>query len=98
MGPIKEVWPMDDRPQAADLLDLAREVVAAAAALARTMRERGVADVSTKSTDTDVVTAADRAVERQVIEALRAARPDDAVLGEEGGSSGAAGPVRWILD
>jgi myo-inositol-1(or 4)-monophosphatase len=92
---------MDKAPEAADLLDLAREVVAGAATLARTMRERGVADVSTKSTDTDVVTAADRAVERQVMAALRAARPGDAVLGEESGTAapvGAAGPVRWILD
>jgi myo-inositol-1(or 4)-monophosphatase len=61
------------------------------------MRRRGVDDVSTKSSDTDVVTGADRAVERLVTEALRAERPADAVLGEESGSTGDA-PVRWILD
>ena len=48
----------------------------------------------TKSTDTDVVTAADRAVERQVVEALRAERPGDGVLGEEYGDSARYGPAR----
>ncbi|GGJ77680.1 hypothetical protein GCM10010123_04650 [Pilimelia anulata] len=80
------------------LLDLALEVVAAAGATARAMQP-GVGGVSTKSTPTDVVTAADRAVERQVVAALRAARPDDRVLGEEYGASGAAGAgVEWVLD
>jgi myo-inositol-1(or 4)-monophosphatase len=68
------------------------------------MRAQGVAGVTTKSTDTDVVTAADRAVERQVVAALREARPYDRVLGEEFGAGDAAlggtggSPVRWVLD
>jgi myo-inositol-1(or 4)-monophosphatase len=85
----------------AALLALALEVVRPAAVLARTMRADGVADIATKSTETDVVTAADRAVERQVVAALRAARPADRVLGEEFGTEGAArgsSPVRWVLD
>jgi myo-inositol-1(or 4)-monophosphatase len=49
------------------------------------MRAEGVEGVSTKSTATDVVTAADRAVERETIAALRACRPHDAFLGEESG-------------
>ncbi|HEX7743920.1 MAG TPA: inositol monophosphatase family protein, partial [Micromonosporaceae bacterium] len=70
---------------------------------ARSMRADGVSGVATKTTDTDVVTAADRAVERQVVAALRALRPFDGVLGEEYGRAGADGPgpdpeVRWILD
>ena len=71
-----------------------------AAATARRMRAEAITDVQTKSTDTDVVTAADRAVERQVVEALRAERPGDSVLGEEYGDSAepVAGAVRWILD
>ena len=50
----------------------------------------GVDPVATKSTLTDVVTAADRAVERQVRGAICAARPGDVVLGEEygGGENG----------
>jgi myo-inositol-1(or 4)-monophosphatase len=93
-----------------DLLDLARAVVRPAADLALRMRVQGVGGLSTKSTDTDVVTAADRAVERQVVEALSAARPGDTLLGEEyggvvlgevpGTGGGRAGErrVRWILD
>jgi myo-inositol-1(or 4)-monophosphatase len=87
-----------------DLLALAVGVAREAAATARRMRDEAITDVETKSTDTDVVTAADRAVERQVIEALRAARPGDGVLGEEYGDSAGPEPgagrgaVRWVLD
>jgi len=83
-----------------DLLEIAVGIVREAAATARRMRAEAITDVQTKSTDTDVVTAADRAVERQVVAALRAARPGDAVLGEEYGDTGtpAPGTVRWVLD
>ncbi|GAA1811598.1 inositol monophosphatase [Planosporangium flavigriseum] len=86
-------------PAAADLLDIAVAVARRAADLARSMRDRGVEGISTKSTDTDIVTAADRAVEQQVIEDLRIRRPDDAVMGEESGAvDGRDSRVRWILD
>jgi myo-inositol-1(or 4)-monophosphatase len=86
-----------------DLLTLAVRVAREAAATARRMRAEAITDVETKSTDTDVVTAADRAVERQVVAAIKAVRPADGVLGEEYGNSaapaaGAAGAVRWVLD
>jgi myo-inositol-1(or 4)-monophosphatase len=87
----------------AELLELAVRIARDAAASARRMRDEAITDVSTKSTDTDVVTAADRAVERQVVEELRRQRPDDGVLGEEYGTAGDGAPlppgaVRWILD
>ena len=41
--------------------------------------------VSTKSSPTDVVTEMDRAAEKLIIAEIRAARPGDAFLGEEGG-------------
>jgi myo-inositol-1(or 4)-monophosphatase len=83
-----------------ELLAIAVRVAREAAATARRMRAEAITDVQTKSTDTDVVTAADRSVERQVVEALRRERPGDGVLGEEYGDSTAAQPgaVRWILD
>jgi myo-inositol-1(or 4)-monophosphatase len=84
--------------QPAELLALAVSVVRDAAALASSMRAQGVAAVATKSTATDVVTAADRAVERHVRDALLAARPSDVVLGEEYGGGQGQAPVRWILD
>jgi myo-inositol-1(or 4)-monophosphatase len=83
-----------------ELLGIAVRIAREAAATAWRMRAEAIHDVQTKSTDTDVVTAADKAVERQVVEALRAERPGDGILGEEYGDS--AGPtgasVRWILD
>ena len=73
--------------------DLARE----AGALAMQMRA-GIGVLDTKSSPTDVVTAADQAVERLLVEALAKARPDDGLLGEEGaGSTGTSG-VRWVID
>jgi myo-inositol-1(or 4)-monophosphatase len=47
----------------------------------------------------DFATAADVEAERAILGVLRAARPDDAVLGEEGGRQGAAGAAReWLVD
>jgi myo-inositol-1(or 4)-monophosphatase len=86
-------------PEPGRLLAIAVAVVRPAAELASRLRRSGVRQVSTKSTATDVVTAADKAVERQAVDALRAVRPHDGVLGEESGTVAAgAGRVRWILD
>lgn len=47
----------------------------------------------------DFATAADLEAEQAILDVLRAARPDDAVLGEEGGQRGAADAVRqWLVD
>ncbi|MEV6112880.1 inositol monophosphatase family protein [Streptomyces sp. NPDC052109] len=47
----------------------------------------------------DFATEADFAAERAILDVLRAARPDDAVTGEESGCSGAAGAHRrWLVD
>jgi myo-inositol-1(or 4)-monophosphatase len=83
-----------------ELLEIAIRVAADAAATAARMRAQAITQIDTKSTVTDVVTAADRAVEQQVVAALRAVRPGDAILGEEFGDNGAVTPgqVRWIVD
>ncbi|MEV0940207.1 inositol monophosphatase family protein [Micromonospora wenchangensis] len=86
-------------PTARELLGIAVAVAREAAGTAARMRAEGVSVAATKSTATDVVTAADRAVERQVLAALRAVRPDDVVLGEEyGGAEAGTGGVRWVVD
>lgn len=59
-------------------------------------------DIETKSSPTDVVTVLDRASEQLIRERIRAARPGDRILGEEGGEqpgerSGDSG-VRWVVD
>ncbi|MBT2365889.1 inositol monophosphatase family protein [Streptomyces sp. ISL-10] len=47
----------------------------------------------------DFATAADVEAEKAILGVIRAARPDDAVLGEEGGQQGAVGAVRqWLVD
>ncbi|CAM5235144.1 Fructose-1,6-bisphosphatase/inositol-1-monophosphatase [Streptomyces tendae] len=47
----------------------------------------------------DFATAADVEAEEAILGVIRAARPDDAVLGEEGGQRGAADAVRqWLVD
>jgi myo-inositol-1(or 4)-monophosphatase len=93
-------------PDFMDLLKTAVEIARRAADTAGRMRAEAVSStIDTKSTITDVVTAADRAVERQVAEELRTLRPGDALLGEEYGESAdhaagtaSGGGVRWIVD
>lgn len=47
----------------------------------------------------DFATAADVEAEEAILGVIRAARPDDAVLGEEGGQQGLADAVRqWLVD
>ncbi|MGW0549704.1 inositol monophosphatase family protein [Streptomyces altiplanensis] len=47
----------------------------------------------------DFATAADVEAEEAILDAIRTARPDEAVLGEEGGQQGAAGALRqWLVD
>ncbi|HKE64196.1 MAG TPA: inositol monophosphatase family protein [Micromonosporaceae bacterium] len=91
---------MTEAPPAPDLLALAVRLADQGAALARKLRSEAITDIGTKSSDTDVVTAADHAVERLVIDELARLRPGDAVLSEESGSRGeqAGAAVRWILD
>ncbi|HEX6681873.1 MAG TPA: inositol monophosphatase family protein [Candidatus Limnocylindrales bacterium] len=83
-----------------ELLEIAVPIAAAGAATAGRRRAEGISGFDTKSTLTDVVTAADREVERQIVDALRALRPHDAILGEEYGDSegGGTSQVRWIID
>jgi myo-inositol-1(or 4)-monophosphatase len=86
-----------------ELLAVGVEVARQAAQLAVACRVEGVGEVGTKSTATDLVTAADRAVERLIVSLLHSRRPDDRVLGEEyGGGSGSADQgatgVRWVVD
>lgn len=83
------------------LKDLAVRIAGEAADLVRQAREAMLTGeavrVDTKSTDTDVVTAVDRASERLVRERLAELRPGEPVLGEEEG--GAAGDgVTWVVD
>lgn len=95
------------------LTEIAETVAADAAALVRErhadLRNGGAMNVGTKSSATDVVTAADTESERLIRSRLAELRPGDAVLGEEEGNSAtngaagsatgtAAGGVTWVVD
>lgn len=82
----------------AELLALARRVAREAAALVAERRAGGVHVAATKTSTVDVVTEADRACEELIRERLLAARPDDAVLGEEGDDIPGTSGVRWVVD
>jgi myo-inositol-1(or 4)-monophosphatase len=83
-------------PDPGELAELACSVAGQAAELL--MRGRGTAQVvEVKSSPTDIVTAMDKAAETLIRGRLLAARPDDAILGEEEGQTG-DGLVRWIVD
>ncbi|MFP5218940.1 MAG: inositol monophosphatase family protein [Actinomycetes bacterium] len=84
-------------PDPTALLALATDLARRAGDLALSMRE-GVAVEGTKSSATDVVTAADSAAERLVVEGIRQARPGDGVLGEEGADDDGTTGVRWVVD
>jgi myo-inositol-1(or 4)-monophosphatase len=82
-------------PDAQELLDLA---VAAAEDAADLLRAERPDTVDTKSSGTDLVTDLDRAAEARIIDRLLDARPDDGVLGEEGGERTGSSGVRWVID
>jgi myo-inositol-1(or 4)-monophosphatase len=54
--------------------------------------------VDFKSSRTDPVTEMDRAAEQMVVGHIRAVRPDDGFLGEEGANDPGRSGVRWIID
>jgi myo-inositol-1(or 4)-monophosphatase len=76
---------------------LAVRLAAQAAAVHRAGRERELR-VETKTSRTDLVSEVDREAERVVVAGIRAVRPDDAILGEEGGAHDGTSGVRWIID
>ncbi len=55
-------------------------------------------DIERKSSNVDLVTELDRQVERHIVERLRAARPYDGLLGEEGAAREGTSGVRWLID
>lgn len=81
-----------------ELLDLARTIALEAGELAARRRREGVQVAATKSSIVDVVTAADREVEELIRARIEAVRPQDAILGEEGGATGGSSGITWVVD
>ena len=85
-------------PDPVALRDLAVAAAREAGALLLHHAERGLRGLDTKSTVTDMVSDADREAETLLVQILLAARPDDAVLGEEGAGHVGTTGLRWVLD
>jgi myo-inositol-1(or 4)-monophosphatase len=82
-----------------ELLAIAEDAARAAGAVLLERFGGPRREVRSKSTPTDLVSEADIEAERALRGVLAARRPDDAVLGEEGGDRGAGtSGVRWIVD
>jgi myo-inositol-1(or 4)-monophosphatase len=77
--------------------DLARELALRAGR--EHMRGRGERlDVETKSSPSDLVSQIDRRAEEVIVAGIAAARPQDAILAEEGTLASGSSGVRWIID
>jgi myo-inositol-1(or 4)-monophosphatase len=83
-----------------DLLAVAVEAARAAAAVLVERYEAagGPRDLQTKSTPTDLVSAADLDAERAIRDVLARRRPGDAILGEEGDEIAGTTGLRWVVD
>jgi myo-inositol-1(or 4)-monophosphatase len=88
-----------------ELLRLAADTAREAGRLLASWRAEGRPEVAdTKSSATDVVTEMDRKAEALITERIRAVRPGDTILGEEGGQTGGVTGgvtgtgVRWVVD
>lgn len=81
------------------MIDFIRELAAAAGKLAaegrRTLSE---AEVHTKRSSADLVTAVDRRVEEFICAEIRRRYPGHGIFGEETGHSGDAAEYCWIID
>jgi myo-inositol-1(or 4)-monophosphatase len=85
-------------PDPHDLLGLAVDVGTRAGELLLTERPSGAIETNSKSSPTDIVTVMDTRAETFIVESLRAARPSDGFLGEEGGPQPGNSAVRWVID
>ncbi len=56
------------------------------------------ATAETKSSATDLVTAADRESERLIVDVLLSSRPHDGIVGEEGGEHQGTSGIEWVID
>jgi myo-inositol-1(or 4)-monophosphatase len=81
-----------------ELRALAESVAREAGALLRDAFRSPDLRVTAKSTPTDLVSEADHNAERLIRERIGGARPDDGILGEEGGDVAGSSGVRWVVD
>lgn len=83
---------------AGDLLEIALTAARAAGDLLTDYFHRPAAGVGSKTSPTDLVSDADRAAEKCLLDVITAHRPDDGVLAEEGGARDALSGYTWVVD
>lgn len=81
-----------------ELLDIAVGAARRAGELLLTYFDGPAAGVVAKTSPTDLVSDADRAAERLLLDAILENRPDDGVLAEEGGARDSTTGVTWVVD
>lgn len=80
------------------LLGTAIEAALAAGKLLMAQREDALATVETKRDINDLVTAADKAAERLIVERIQLHHPDDGIVGEEGERIHPDAAIQWLID
>lgn len=81
-----------------ELATLAERAAREAGALLRERFRGPASGVDTKSSRTDMVSDADRDAESLIVRRVSNARPDDAILAEEGNGREGESGLRWIVD
>ena len=80
-----------------ELLELATAIAREAGSVARA-RFHDPRTIRTKTSEIDLVTDVDHALDRLIRERILAARPNDALLTEENTAAAGSSGVRWIVD
>ncbi len=89
--------PADGAATREDDAALAAALVRDAAGLATRLRAGGL-EAETKTSVSDLVTAADRGAERLIVDRLAEVRPDDGIVGEEGSARTSRSGRTWVID
>lgn len=83
---------------AEELLHICLEIAHVGGDRALAGRLAGLQHVETKTTNTDMVTEFDKATEKFIVDEIRARRPDDSIVGEEGGEHRGSSEYTWCID
>lgn len=81
-----------------ELLAVATDAAGAAGELLLERFHRPAEGIDSKSTPTDLVSDADRDAEALIVERIRAVRPNDGIVSEEGGREGSTSGLTWVID
>lgn len=83
---------------ASGLLELAIEAAFRAGSLLLERFRRAPTGVRTKSSATDLVSDADTAAERAIVDTISRARPRDGWIAEEGANAASSTGITWVVD